>query len=138
MSGGQKQMLAIAPKASLRNPPVLISQFIAVHLVVGLISCHTDEATSALNTTSRILVFEALQHWRTDNTIIAIPLYLCPQQECVCGRAKVPVRSRGQIRIGIRWHGRSAVQGDARGMMHDWSSWGSCLSPPLTQHKGWI
>ena len=59
-------MLAIAPKASLRNPPVLISPSIAVHLVVRFISCHTDEATSALNTTSRILVFEALKHWRTD------------------------------------------------------------------------
>ncbi|CAL1709774.1 unnamed protein product [Somion occarium] len=53
LSGGQKQRLAIA-RALLRNPTVLIL------------------ATSALDATSRLLVFEAIKTWRRNMTTIVI------------------------------------------------------------------
>ncbi|KAF9521660.1 P-loop containing nucleoside triphosphate hydrolase protein [Crepidotus variabilis] len=53
LSGGQKERLALA-RARIRNPSVLV----------------LDKATSALDATSRILVFEALKMWRKNKTII--------------------------------------------------------------------
>ncbi|KZT32575.1 hypothetical protein SISSUDRAFT_1133093 [Sistotremastrum suecicum HHB10207 ss-3] len=55
LSGGQKQRLAIA-RARMRDPTVLI----------------LDECTSALDPTSRVLVFEALKAWRRNRTTIVI------------------------------------------------------------------
>ncbi|KAF9531038.1 P-loop containing nucleoside triphosphate hydrolase protein [Crepidotus variabilis] len=55
LSGGQKQRLALA-RARVRNPSVL-----------GL-----DEATSAPDATSQILVSEALKRWRKNKTTIVI------------------------------------------------------------------
>ncbi|KIJ92373.1 hypothetical protein K443DRAFT_13655 [Laccaria amethystina LaAM-08-1] len=54
LSGGQKQRLGIA-RARLRNPAVLI----------------LEEATSALDATSRILVFEAIKLWRLSSRDIS-------------------------------------------------------------------
>ncbi|KAG6833643.1 hypothetical protein H0H87_002839 [Tephrocybe sp. NHM501043] len=55
LSGGQRQRLAIA-RARLRNPGVLV----------------LDEVTSALDATSRLLVFAALRAWRRNRTTIVI------------------------------------------------------------------
>jgi ATP-binding cassette subfamily B (MDR/TAP) protein 1 len=55
LSGGQRQRLAIA-RAMLRDPPVLI----------------LDESTSALDATSRLLVFEAIRRWRKNKTTVVI------------------------------------------------------------------
>ncbi|BEI86575.1 hypothetical protein CcaverHIS002_0608620 [Cutaneotrichosporon cavernicola] len=55
LSGGQKQRLAIA-RARIRDPAVLI----------------LDEATAALDATSRVEVFEAVRAWRKDSTTIVI------------------------------------------------------------------
>ncbi|KAG6899416.1 hypothetical protein C0993_010453 [Termitomyces sp. T159_Od127] len=55
LSGGQRQRLAIA-RARLRNPGVLI----------------LDEVTSALDATSRLLVFAAIREWRRSRTTIVI------------------------------------------------------------------
>ncbi|TFK31484.1 P-loop containing nucleoside triphosphate hydrolase protein [Crucibulum laeve] len=60
LSGGQKQYLAIT-RAKLRNLAILI----------------LDETTSALNTTSRILVFEALKRWCANKITIVITHDLC-------------------------------------------------------------
>ncbi|KAF8991149.1 hypothetical protein BDQ17DRAFT_1333056 [Cyathus striatus] len=55
LSGGQRQRLEIS-RARLWNQDILIF----------------DEATPALDTTSRILVFEAIKHWRRGKTTIVI------------------------------------------------------------------
>lgn len=55
LSGGQKQRLAIA-RARVRDPTVLI----------------LDEAVSALDPTSRLLVHEAIKQWRRGKTTIVI------------------------------------------------------------------
>ncbi|KAG5354083.1 hypothetical protein C0989_009781 [Termitomyces sp. Mn162] len=55
LSGGQRQRLAIA-RARLRNPGVLV----------------LDEITSALDATSRLLVFAAIREWRRNRTTIVI------------------------------------------------------------------
>ncbi|WWC85289.1 uncharacterized protein L201_000151 [Kwoniella dendrophila CBS 6074] len=55
LSGGQRQRLAIA-KAIIRDPTVLI----------------LDEVTSALDTTSRVQVFQNLKKWRNNKTTIVI------------------------------------------------------------------
>ncbi|KAG6862068.1 hypothetical protein C0995_007198 [Termitomyces sp. Mi166 len=55
LSGGQRQRLAIA-RARLRNPGVLV----------------LDEVTSALDATSRLLVFAAIREWRRNRTTIVI------------------------------------------------------------------
>ncbi|KIY71143.1 P-loop containing nucleoside triphosphate hydrolase protein [Cylindrobasidium torrendii FP15055 ss-10] len=65
LSGGQKQRLAIA-RAVLRDPTVLI----------------LDEATSSLDPTSRVVVFNELRRWRKGKTTIVIThdlSQICPQ-----------------------------------------------------------
>lgn len=61
LSGGQRQRLAIV-RAWLRDPTVLI----------------LDEAFSALHATSRLLVSEALKHWRRNKKTIIITHDLTP------------------------------------------------------------
>ncbi|GEM10173.1 pheromone transporter [Rhodotorula toruloides] len=61
LSGGQRQRLAIA-RAWVRNPTVLI----------------LDEAMSALDATSRLLVNEAVKRWRDNRTTVVITHDLAP------------------------------------------------------------
>lgn len=55
LSGGQKQRLSLA-RARLRDPPVLI----------------LDEATSGLDPASKVLIMDAIRHWRKGKTTIII------------------------------------------------------------------
>jgi ATP-binding cassette, subfamily B (MDR/TAP), member 1 len=80
LSGGQRQHLAIA-RALLSNQSVLILGTSLQHIFFLLFISDDEkkrkkekkgEATSALDVTSHILVFEALKRWRKRRTTVVI------------------------------------------------------------------
>src|SRR5258708_4289601 len=116
LSGGQRQRLALA-RAILRDPAVLI----------------LDESTSALDATSRLLVFEAVRQERKKRTTVVVThdlsmvrhsdyVYVMKDGRCVEGGFREDLE--GVARCPFCWAGESS--GPDRGCKGEWKDLGGC------------